>query len=182
MKEIWKDIEGFEGIYQISDKGNVKSLNYRRTGKEMVLKPGTYGGYFMVNLYINGKSKGYKIHQLVCKTFLENINYKPCINHKNGIKTDNRLDNLEWVTYSENSQHSYDTGLQKGALLGKLGSKHHSSIAIYQYSKSGDFIKEFGSSFEAQRETGIHHSQILRCCKRLKKYKTAGGFCWRYKY
>lgn len=112
MKEIYKDIEGFGGLYQVSNFGRVKSLKF---GKERVLKCGVdVGGYHRVNLYKNGKMYDKHIHRLVAETFVDNPNNLECVNHINGIKTDNRVGNLEWCTCKENIVHAVKTGLKKG--------------------------------------------------------------------
>ena len=103
MNEIWKYIDGYEGLYKVSNLGRVKSLNYRRSGKERMLKPGNTGdGYLFVILYKNGKIKYFTIHRLVANAFLENPDHKSDVNHKDENKTNNRVDNLEWVTRKEN--------------------------------------------------------------------------------
>lgn len=131
MKEIWKDIEGYEGIYQISNLGRVKSLirvikrsdGKIKTFKERILKPAlnTFG-YPYVNLSKQGKVKSFVVHRLVVKAFILNIGNKSDVNHINGIKTDNRVVNLEWNTRSENVQHAFDNGLNNNK-----GSKHTNS-------------------------------------------------------
>jgi len=109
MKETYKDIDGYEGIYQVSNLGNVKSLKY---GNEKVLKNYlSCTGYYKVSLCVNFKAKSFNTHRLIAKSFIPNPDNKPQINHINGIRNDNRLDNLEWVTSKENMQHAHDTGL-----------------------------------------------------------------------
>lgn len=123
MEEIWKDIKGYEGLYQVSNYGRVKSLpkihkttkNYNKLGyitKEKILRQRkTQRGYFLVTLYKEQKGKSLYVHRIVANMFISNKDNKPCINHKNGDKNDNKVTNLEWCTYSENMIHAYATGL-----------------------------------------------------------------------
>jgi hypothetical protein len=117
--EVWKDIQGYEGLYQVSNLGRVKSLEksiphlgYYRKVKEKVLS-GTMSNYGYLVYKLGGKIKGKKIygHRLVAQTFLPNNENKPFVNHINGIKTDNRIENLEWCTQLENVDHAYKFGL-----------------------------------------------------------------------
>ena len=115
MLEVWKDIKGFEGRYQISNKAEVKSLERQYFAKskivpmtipEIILKSRTdKDGYLIVNLKKENKSHIRKIHRLVAENFIENKNNLPTVNHKNGIKTDNRIENLEWLSYADNNRH-----------------------------------------------------------------------------
>lgn len=119
--EIWKDIEGFEGIYQISNCSRVKSLDREVKGhKSTWIKKGTimkttlnHKGYESISLCKNGTKQTAFTHRLVAIAFISNSENKPQINHKNGIKTDNRIENLEWCTNSENQIHAYENGLNK---------------------------------------------------------------------
>lgn len=117
MKEIWKDIEGYEGYYQVSSLGRVKSLTRKdslnRTRKGKVLKPfdDNNKGYLLVDLVKFGKSKTVKVHRLVANAFIPNPLNKPQVNHDDGDKKNNNAKNLEWATREENIQHSFNTGL-----------------------------------------------------------------------
>jgi hypothetical protein len=129
--EIWKDVVGYEGLYQVSNLGRIKSLEKKRIGlkdqkirtyKELILKQKmNIYGYFEVSLYSNNVSKHFKSHRIICEAFLPNLENKRQVNHKNGIKSDNRLENLEWATSSENTKHSFDNGFQKPASGEKNG-------------------------------------------------------------
>jgi len=118
-KEIWKDVPNYEGLYQVSNLGKVRSLKF---GKERVLKPYANGaGYYQVDPCKDGVKKKKSIHRLVMLAFVGESDLQ--VNHKNGIKTDNRLENLEYCTRSENAQHAFDTGLN----IGRRGEKNSNS-------------------------------------------------------
>ena len=186
MKEIWKDIEGYENRYKISNYGKVKSL-YRKVKfpkgflysvPEKILNPGISSqGYHFVNLTKYGKQKGVRVHRLVALSFIPNPQNKRCINHKNGIKADNRVENLEWATHSENNKHAYDIGLKIGALKNKFGKDNYKSKPVIQFAKNNKFIKNYDSIKEATRVTGVNNISVA--CRGIQK--TAGGFIWRFK-
>lgn len=121
MNEIWKDITGYEGKYQVSNLGNVKSLNYRGNGKERILKPRPVSstGYLAVTLSNSDTQKTLKVHRLVAQAFIENPNNKPCVDHINTNKTDNRADNLRWVTRKENNNNPITRERHSGEHRGK---------------------------------------------------------------
>jgi hypothetical protein len=114
--EQWKSVVGYEGYYEVSSLGQVRGLdrlNARGQQRKGGMKKQTITsmGYWSVKLHVNSKQKVVKVHRLVAEAFLPNPENKPCVNHINGVKTDNRLENLEWNTYAENSRHASDTGL-----------------------------------------------------------------------
>ena len=112
MEEIWRDIEGYENIYQISNLGRIKSFK----GHEKILKPRKDGnGYLQVDLCKSGKIKKFLIHRLVAIAFILNPKNKPCVNHIDGNKENNCIDNLEWCTVQENNIHAFKTNLKKPA-------------------------------------------------------------------
>lgn len=171
MEEIWRDIYGYDGLYQVSNYGNVKSLNYLNHGKEQILKPANRGdGYLFVALWKNGKQKGKLIHRLVAEAFIPNDDlFKTQVNHKDENKANNNVENLEWCdcTYNNN----YGTRLARFA---KSMSK-----PVNQYSKDGKtLIKIWNSMNEIERQLGFDNSSISKCC--LGKHKSAYGFRWEY--
>lgn len=194
MDEIWKDIEGYEGCYRISSIGRVKSLERTvrchknangidtvKTLEKMFLKPMIRrGGYFFVQLSKNGVKTSFSIHRLVISAFTPNVDNKPQINHINGIKTDNRIENLEWCTSLENQMHAIRTGLKIPSGKGRYGYDSLAGKEIFQYDKDFIFIAQYGSLSEANRTTGVNIGNMAQCAKLNKKYSHAGGFIWRY--
>lgn len=184
MQEIWKDIPGYEGKYQISNFGNVMSLHFRSSNKKKILKPikkNNYG-YLQVNLSKNGKHKITMIHRLVAKAFIPNPENKPVINHLDSNPSNNRADNLEWCTQQENIKYGYSYGnmVPSRPMLGRTGSKSPNSKPVLQIDIStNNVICEFSSIKEAGEILGIMPENICCCCK--NKIKTAGGYIWKYK-
>lgn len=180
-KEIWKDIEGYEGLYQVSNFGNVKSLI---TNKIIKPSPNTYG-YLNLCLFKNGRKKQITVHKLVAEAFIPNIENKPTVNHEDGNKNNNCVDNLSWATYSEQIKHAYDHNLRKkpygkcNNMYGKYGNKHHRSKKVYQYNLNGNFIKEWQNAYEIKRELGYSQGEINKCC--LNKKNSAYNYLWKYK-
>lgn len=168
MKEIFKDIKGYEGLYQVSNLGRVRSLNYKHTGKTSILRVWkTKCGYMMVCL-CKERKKYFSVHRLVAEAFIPNPLNLPQINHKSEDKTDNRVENLEWMTAKDNINHG--THNKKSAM--------NRSKKVLQFSKYGEFIKEWSSASEAERQLGFHQGGISMCCR--GKCKTAYGYIWKF--
>lgn len=174
-EEIWKDIKNYESLYQVSNLGRIKSFigkDNKINGK--ILKVNGASVYPTINLVFK-KIKGYKtfyIHRLVAEAFIPNTEKELEINHIDGNKSNNNVSNLEWVNHKKNIQHSFNTGLHKIY----RGKEHWSSKPISQYTRQGEFIKEFFSIKEANRETGI--MSIWLCLD--GRIKTSGGYKWQY--
>lgn len=175
--EHWKDIKGFEGLYQVSDFGRVKSLNYNHTNESRILKTRKQrNGYLLVNLNKKGKSYFFLVHRLVAEAFIPNLDNLPQVNHIDEDKTNNRVENLEWKSPKDNCNHgTRNERSAKTRTNGKL------SKQVLQYTKNGEFVKEWVSLSEIERKLGYNKSAISKVClgnTRLKSYK---GYIWRYK-
>ena len=201
-KEIWKDIQGYEGLYQVSNCGRVKSV--KRTAWSglnggcyvavhgRILKPSHNGqGYLFVNLSQDGKEKQYLIHRLVGQAFIPNPNNLPIINHKDENPKNNNVDNLEWCTQKYNINYGTRNEKASEKMRGRKHSEEHNkkvaekltnhpkkSKPVFSVDKVTGEIKEYPSAHEAERQTGIAQSDICRCLK--GKRKSCGGFYWHY--
>lgn len=182
-EEIWKSIEGYEGLYEVSNLGNVRSLNYNKTKQTKLLTPtiDRYGYYHLI-LRKNGKRKGFTVHRLVAQAFIPNLNNYPQINHKDENKTNNCVDNLEWCTNEYNcnygTRNERITQKQGKPWLGKLGKDNPTSKQIHQYDIEGNLIKTWDSATVIHRELGFDNSYISACAR--GKHKSAHGFIWKY--
>lgn len=164
-KETWKPVVGYEGLYEVSSEGRVRNV---KTGR--ILKPGNNGrGYLYVCLYKNGAVKNHCLHRLVAQAFIQNPNKLPEVNHKDEIRTNNNLDNLEWCTYKYNA--NYGTRNEK---IAKGNSKPIQQLDM----KTRLIIATYPSLKEAGLSTGIDCDTISRAARGI--YKSAGRFGWRY--
>ena len=176
--ELWKDVKSFEGLYQVSTLGRVRSLDkyidVKIRNVDKVLKRGnilklTYNknGYLKVFLCKNGKRTNFFVHRLVAEAFISNPNNLPCVNHKDEDKTNNYPYNLEWCTVKYNINYGTHT---------KRSAEKHSKT-VYQYDLEGNLIKEWDSTREAGRN-GYEAKNISACC--LGRRKTHKGYIWSY--
>ena len=170
MRELeeWKYIKGYENLYEVSTFGNVRrASNKKQLKPKLPKKP----KYYLVILYKNSTAKTIRIHRLVAETFIPNPENKPQVNHIDGNKLNNRVENLEWCDNSYNQKEAKRLGLleEKDKKLRK---------ATIQYDKSGNFLRKYISLIEAERATGIRNGNISSVCK--GKRKTAGGYVWKY--
>lgn len=185
--EIWKDIEGYEGLYQISTLGRVKSLErliLRNNGrfqkiKERILKPSLdRKGYYFVVLKKDCKSLNHRIHRLIAQAFIPNPENKPCVDHIDTNTKNNNINNLRWCTHKENMNNTITKEKQIKIMTGKCGEKHPRARKINQYTKNGILLKEWGSIADITRDLNLHQSSISNCCG--GKYKSVGGYIWKY--
>ena len=169
-----KKIEEYEGYY-VDDEGNV--LSTKNSDMKWMKQGTSKNGYKQVVLCKDGKVSMKSVHRLVAEAFIPNPNNKPCIDHINGIREDNRVENLRWCTHKENNNNPITRERNSEAKKGKPNLAL--SKPIEQWSKDGTIlIARYASMHEAEKETGVNQGNISRCCN--DKLKTTGGFLWRY--
>lgn len=185
--EEWRPIKGYEGLYEVSNQGRIKSLPKIKRGKnnsivhrkEQLLKPcESEGHYSSVNLHKDGIQKTREIHRLVAETFIPNPSNLPCVNHKDETKRNNCVDNLEWCTAKYNA--NYGTALARAKE--KLTNNPNTSKEVLQIDKyNNEVINVYPSAREAARTLNLNGCwNIVRCCNKIPRYNTAYGYRWRY--
>lgn len=185
--EIWRPVKGFEDRYLVSNMGRVRSLgSCHDTGNNIIVFKEKIrsisldsDGYCFLNFSINNKSIPQKVHRLVADAFIQNNEDLPTVNHKDCDKTNNSVENLEWVTKEANHAHAVKNGRMSGngKNLPKLN-KERCSRAVKQYDLTGKFLKEFPSVSDAARSVGTTPGNI--CNNIYGKYKHTKGYTWRY--
>lgn len=177
MKEIWKDVVEFEGLYQVSNYGRIKSLSNRSNHKEQIIMKQNINnkGYMQLTLCKNRKQITKKVHRIVAEAFIPNPNNLPQVNHKDGNKQNNNVDNLEWCTNSYNQLHANKMGLNKHRIE---RTKEVCNKPVAQLTLDGVEVNRFISLREASNKTGCSYKAMSLCA--LGKSKTSGGYIWRY--
>lgn len=189
MKEIWKDIKGYEGDYQVSNMGNVRSLRFNNNGPDkkgsgvrnlkLILNS---VGYYVVSLYKNKILSRHFVHRLVAETFIPNPQNKPCIDHIDTEKTNNAVSNLRWCTIKENINNPISSKRRlakcREQLCGKFGKYSLKHRRIIQYSKDMKIVRVWEAMSDACRELHLDSGCLTKACQ--GKQKTTGGYYWKY--
>ena len=177
--EIWKDVVGYEGYYQVSNFGNIRSVDRviysdklhigtKRELKGKMLKPYVNShGYLALTLTKNGNEKLLRVHRIVAEAFIKNPNNYDQVNHIDGDKTNNKIENLEWCNNQYNVNHAYKNGLA-----------NHYTKSVKQYDLKGNYIKTFESIIKASEAVNGQHTNITKCAKGC--INSAYGYKWRY--
>jgi hypothetical protein len=179
INEVYKDIKGYEGLYQISNLGNVKSIK----SKKILVQSSSSSGYKFINLRKNSKGKNFRVHRLVAETFIPNYNNLPYVNHKDENPKNNCVDNLEWCTASYNINYGDRNNkvAKKVSIWRKKKGSDYSPRKrkrVAQYTLDDKFVKEFRSINEAGRETNSSIGTIQKCCVGISH--TCNGYKWKY--
>lgn len=176
MRTTWRSVVGYEGLYEVSTDGRVRTVEHITNGRtitptELAIRIYKSQRYARVRLYRGGKSKDCMVHRLVAEAFIPNPDNKPQVNHINGDRSNNRVENLEWCTASENQRHAFRAGLKDIE-----DTITHTRKKVRQIDADGNVVKIWRSMSDAARELGLHVSNISHCCS--GRIGSTGGYSW----
>lgn len=166
MKEYWKPVVGYENLYEVSNLGKVRSLNFDGSNKTKIMTPYDVHGYKRIRIFKNKVPRSTGVHRLVAEAFICNPDKKEFVNHKDGNKSNNSVDNLEWATHSENTLHAFRVLKVK-----PHGGKKKRAVKIIETGQIFSSVKEASTC-------GYNRSSIISCCQ--GRYHTANGYHWEY--
>jgi hypothetical protein len=183
--EIWKDIKDFEGLYQVSNKGRVKSLKRlylsanggQRHIEEHIVKTQYSKGYLRIHICKNGKYYSKSVHRLVAEAFISNPENKPCVDHINGKRDDNRIENLKWCTIKENNNNPIYKENNRNA---RVGGKNCNSKWVAKLDDNNVLLCVYDSISNALKDNNVRNGHISECCNGKYGHKTFKGYKWQY--
>lgn len=177
MEEIWKEIKEYGGKYKVSNNGRIKNMMTNNLVPQNI----SNSGYYRVGLYLNNKSKNKEVHRIVAETFIDNPENKIEVNHIDGNKLNNNVDNLEWVTHKENINHAWKNNLFEPVREAskRYGKNNPSAKGVIQYDINENKIEEYECIEDAAIKTNVNKTNIGKCCNGRRK--TAGGYIWKFK-
>lgn len=177
-KEVFVPVKDYEGLYEVSNFGRLKTLKRQGTDERFISGYVDRTGYLRVSLTKNSVSKSFAVHRLVCAAFINNPFNKRTVNHKDGNKLNNHIDNLEWMTHSENHKHSYDFLGRQTHMKGKSGALHHNAKKVKKTCLRTGKEEVFNTLKEASLSGDFCMGHISACCN--NKRKTHKGYTWEF--
>ena len=178
MTEIFLPIKGYEGLYEVSNFGRVRTIKRQGTDTRILKGSIDHTGYHRISLAKDGVHKSHGVHRLVCSTFIDNPENKQTVNHKDGNKLNNHVDNLEWMTYSENHTHAYRELHRPSHMVGKTGVLHPGAKQVKKTCINTGITTYFTTLREAAKSGDFNEGHISACCHNNRK--SHKGFYWSF--